>query len=194
MKRIVVVLLWFHFVILLLCSTICQAEVYGYQDKEGRWHFPDLKGESVMEAKGQRQDIDTNVYVASYMPIILEACRKYDISPAFVKAIIMAESAYDRTAVSKKGAKGLMQLMPETARRLNVGNPFSPQGNIEGGVQYLKYLLERFHNDLVLAAAAYNAGPARVEAASGIPPIPETRQFVQNVLYFYYQFKYAETN
>ena len=191
MKK-VLVLCWLQVVLVLWCGGSGHAELYGYQDREGRWHFPDLRTGGAVEERGKHTNV--SVSLATYMPIISDVSKRYSISPALVKAIIMAESAYDRAAISRKGAKGLMQLMPETARQLNVGNPFSVRGNIEGGVKYLKYLLDKFHNDPALAAAAYNAGPARVEAAGDIPPIPETRQFVQRVLYFYNQFKYEETN
>ncbi|MBW2082432.1 MAG: lytic transglycosylase domain-containing protein [Deltaproteobacteria bacterium] len=179
-------------VIVLSGLAVSQAEIYGYQDKEGRWHFPDIKAQGEITRKMDRVRVDKDYYLASYMPLIHSASTKYGVDEALIKAIVMAESRYDRTAISRKGAVGLMQLMPETAGRFNVSNPFSPKDNIEGGVHYLKTLLTRFHNDIVLAVAAYNAGPGRVEACGGIPPIPETKQFVRRVLYYYYQFKYAQ--
>ncbi len=169
-------------------------EIYGYQDKDGYWHFPVTRGLETGRRNDGEDDFHRDVSLAAYMPHITAASKKYGVSPAFVMAIIMAESGYDHTAVSNKGAMGLMQLMPQTAARLKVGNPFCPGNNIDGGVRYLKYLLEKFDNDIALAAAAYNAGPSRVEAAEDIPPIPETRQFVRRVLSFYYQFKWAESN
>ena len=172
-----------------------RGEIYGYQDEDGYWHFPQFNPSDTERAPTHRaKGLQKDVFLACYRPYIIAACRKYKVNPAFVMAIIMAESGYDRTAVSRKGAMGLMQLMPRTAKRLNVGNPFSPHNNIEGGVRYLRHLLDRFHNDIALTAAAYNAGASRVEAVGGIPPIPETRQFVRKVLYFYYQFKCAEIN
>ncbi|RLB40043.1 MAG: lytic transglycosylase [Deltaproteobacteria bacterium] len=176
---------------LVFASAVSWAEIYGYQDKEGRWHFPDTKI-ARRAFRGSREPLqDRDLYLASYVPLIHSVSKKYGVEEALVKAVVMAESLYDRTAVSSKGAIGLMQLMPETARRLKVKNPFSPRDNLEGGVCYLKELLARFDNDIVLAVAAYNAGPRKVEACGGVPPIAETKRFVRKVLYYYYQFKYA---
>ncbi len=103
------------------------------------------------------------------------------VAPRLVKSIIRAESNGDPAAVSPKGAMGLMQLMPDTAREYQVSNPFDPVANIRGGVRYLKKLLEEFSGDLSLALAAYNAGPGKVRKYQGVPPYPETRQFIQRV-------------
>ena len=172
--------------------TASNAEIYGYQDSDGRWHFPHVRGKVAGSDKKGRCGTRKDYYLASYMPLIHSASQKYGVEEALIKAVVMAESGYDWTAMSRKGAVGLMQLMPKTARSLKVGNPFSPKANIEGGVRYLKYLLKRFDNDMVLAVAAYNAGPARVESAGSIPPVPETKRFVQRVLYLYHQFKYGQ--
>jgi soluble lytic murein transglycosylase-like protein len=99
-----------------------------------------------------------------------------------VKAVIKAESNFDRMAVSRKGALGLMQLMPSTAAEQRVRDAFDPRDNIEGGVSYLRELLERFGHNLPLALAAYNAGPGRVEREGGIPRIAETQQYLAKVL------------
>src|SRR3989304_7157644 len=98
--------------------------------------------------------------------------RAHNLSPELVKAIIKAESNGERFAVSPKGAQGMMQLMPFTAKQLNVSDPFDPVGNIEGGVKYIKELLGTFGGHLVHAVAAYNAGPAAVKKDGGIPPFP----------------------
>ena len=165
------------------------AEIYGYQDREGYWHFPDEEVYNQGGRASQGVVEDRYFRFASYMPVIRAAAIKYGVEEALVKAIVMAESDFQWTAISKKGAVGLMQLMPETAKWLKVRNPFCPKENIEGGVRYLKDLLSRFNKDIVLAVAAYNAGPNRVEAYGGVPPINETRQFVWRVLYYYHQFK-----
>lgn len=120
--------------------------------------------------------------------IIAEISAKFSIEASLVKAIITAESNCDPTAVSKKGAQGLMQLMPRTARHLNVTRPFDPRENIIGGVKYIKGLLASY-GDLRLALAAYNAGPGAVEKYAGIPPYRETINYVKKVLRYYKKFK-----
>lgn len=110
---------------------------------------------------------------------------KYNLEPDLIRAVIRTESNGDRRALSKKGAMGLMQLMPSTANDMNVAHPFNPEENIEGGTKYLKYLLQRFGGDLPLALAAYNAGPAVVEKYGSVPPIRETREYVRKVLALY---------
>ena len=111
--------------------------------------------------------------------------KRYNIDPNLIKAIIRAESGFDRYAVSKKGAQGLMQLMPDTAREMRVSDPFDPGQNIAGGVRYLRKLLKMFNGNLVLSLAAYNAGPGKVEKAGGVPRINETRRYIQRVLNYY---------
>lgn len=104
------------------------------------------------------------------------------VDPALVKAVITVESCFDTHAVSRVGAKGLMQLMPATASELGVHNVFNPEENIRAGVQYLRQMLERFGHNTRLALAAYNAGPSAVERYRGIPPYRETRNYVRKVL------------
>jgi soluble lytic murein transglycosylase-like protein len=120
--------------------------------------------------------------------IIHDIASEYKIDPALVKAIIKAESNADPQAVSRKGAQGLMQLMPETARELNVKRPFDPKENIIGGVKYIKGLMASY-GDLRLALAAYNAGPGTVKKYAGIPPYRETINYVRRVLRYYRDFK-----
>jgi Transglycosylase SLT domain len=117
---------------------------------------------------------------APYAEIIDRASALHGVDPSLVRAVIQVESAYRPGAVSRKGAMGLMQLMPETARRYAVRNPFDPESNIAAGIQHLRALLDRF--DLALALAAYNAGEAAVARFQGIPPYPETRDYVRQVL------------
>jgi soluble lytic murein transglycosylase-like protein len=115
--------------------------------------------------------------------------RRYQVDPPLIKAIIQAESDFDHRAVSRKGAQGLMQLMPETARELNVGNPFNPREKIDGGTRYLRQLLDNFNGNLTLSLAAYNAGPGLVTRTGGVPDIPETQQYVTKVLKHYKEYK-----
>lgn len=114
--------------------------------------------------------------------------RQQQLDPALISAIIKAESDFDPDAVSRAGAIGLMQLMPQTAVRLDVRDPFNPEENIAGGARYLRYLLDRFHGNLPLALAAYNAGATRVEQYKTLPPIHETRHYVKKVLRLYRQY------
>jgi len=117
-----------------------------------------------------------------YVDEIREISRQYGVDPTLVEAIVRAESAFSRTAVSAKGAGGLMQLMPMTAAALGVLDRFDPRENIRGGVRHLRYLLDRYQGSVALAVAAYNAGEGAVDAHRGIPPYPETEQYVQRVL------------
>jgi soluble lytic murein transglycosylase-like protein len=121
--------------------------------------------------------------------LISEFAKKYAVDFALIKAMIRAESGFNPRAVSRKGAKGLMQLMPETALRMNVSNAFNPKENIEGGVRYFKYLLSLFNNDLRLSLAAYNAGENVVAQLGTIPPYRETVDYVRRVLDFYRSYK-----
>lgn len=120
--------------------------------------------------------------------IIREVSEKYEIDSALVKAIVTVESNSNPKAVSKKGAKGLMQLMPSTARELKVDRPFDPRENIVGGVKYIKGLMASY-GDLRLALAAYNAGPGTVKKFAGIPPYRETIDYVKKVIRYYKKFK-----
>jgi soluble lytic murein transglycosylase-like protein len=112
--------------------------------------------------------------------------RTYRLDPKLIDAVIIVESAYEPEAVSSKGAKGLMQLMPDTAKRFDVSDPFNPIANLHGGARYLRLLLDRFDNDVKLALAAYNAGENAVDDYGGkVPPYEETRTYVSRVLKLY---------
>jgi soluble lytic murein transglycosylase-like protein len=114
--------------------------------------------------------------------VISAASGRHHLDPDLVNSVIMAESGFQVRAVSPKGARGLMQLMPGTASQLGVPNAFDPQANVEGGTKYLRELLERYNFDLVKALAAYNAGPHRVEQFGGVPPYYETRVYVARIV------------
>ena len=115
-------------------------------------------------------------------PVISLAASRAGISSDLVRAVILQESAFDPCAVSSKGALGLMQLMPATARQLGVSNPFDPKQNVEAGAGLLRQLIDRYGGDLSLALSAYNAGPSRVDRAGGVPNITETTNYVRSVL------------
>jgi soluble lytic murein transglycosylase-like protein len=124
-----------------------------------------------------------------FHPIILKAANRFQVDPALVKAIIMAESGYDPRAISKLGAKGLMQLMPATAEEFGVEDIFNPKHNINAGVGYFKKLLNRFDGDIKLALAAYNAGTSKVRQYQGVPPFKATRYYIKKVFEYYQIYK-----
>lgn len=121
------------------------------------------------------------VYTGEFDLHIAAAATAYGVSPDLVRAVIQVESEYDHLAVSSKGAQGLMQLMPDTARRFGVGDPFDPRQNIFGGVQYLRFLLDLFQDDVILACAGYNAGENAVLRHNGVPPYKETQAYVRKI-------------
>jgi hypothetical protein len=123
-------------------------------------------------------------------PIILQASNRYQVDSALIKAIILAESNYNPKAISKKGAKGLMQLMPKTAEALGVADSFNPEHNINAGVRYFKKLLNQFNGDVKLALAAYNAGSREVRKYQGVPPFKATQYYIKKV--FKYRQYYKE--
>lgn len=123
--------------------------------------------------------------VTRYDPMIVEEARALGVDPLLVKAVIHVESRFDRLAVSKRGAAGLMQLMPKTGRHFGADNRFDPRQNVRAGVTYLKQLLTRFRGDHRLALAAYNAGETAVARYRGVPPFKETQRYVREVLGVY---------
>ena len=127
--------------------------------------------------------------ITKYDSLITKASQKYNVESALIKAVIKAESNFNHMAVSRKGAKGLMQLMPSTASSLQVRDSFHPENNIEGGVRYLRYLLRYFNDNLPLALAAYNAGENAVIKYGGVPPYRETQNYVQRVLSYLDKYK-----
>jgi hypothetical protein len=124
--------------------------------------------------------------------VVDSASAAYHLDPDLVNSVIHAESGFNTHAVSPKGARGLMQLMPSTAGQLGVNDPFDPQANVTGGSRYLRELLERYNFDLVKALAAYNAGPNRVEQYQGVPPFRETRAYVARIVHEYNKKKLAQ--
>ena len=135
-------------------------------------------------ACGPRPGVDfgtIRLNTQAYSAEITAAAREFGVEEAVVRAVIHAESAFDPTSLSRTGAQGLMQLMPETAQRFGVANPWEPSQNIRGGTQYLAWLLHRYNGNLTLAAAGYNAGEGAVDRYGGVPPYSETQYYVQRV-------------
>ncbi len=128
-----------------------------------------------------------------HAPIIQQYSDLYGVNQELIKAIITVESCFDRYAVSRVGAKGLMQLMPETAKLMGVHNVFNAKDNIRGGTRYFRQMLELFEFDVELALAAYNAGPNAVQKYKGIPPYKETQGYVKKVIKHYNSFSEAKS-
>ena len=124
-----------------------------------------------------------------FHPIIYQVAKRYEVEPAIIKAIIMAESSFNPKAVSHKGAQGLMQLMPQTAEYMGVKDSFNPEHNIDGGVKYFKILLDRFNGNVQFALAAYNAGSRNVRKYNGVPPFKATKLYIKKVLKYYEEYK-----
>lgn len=163
------------------------ADIYKYVDEEGVLHLTNVPTE--VNAKYTLVLREKPVYfipgtdVNKYDQLIVKAADKYRVDSALVKAVIKAESNFNHQAVSRAGARGLMQLMPKTANYLQVADSFHPENNIEGGVRYLRYLLNLYQNNLPLALAAYNAGEGTISRYNGqIPPYRETQSYVQRVI------------
>ena len=168
-----------------------RADIYMYIDSKGVLHFSNVPTSSqyrfyIKERPARNRD---NPDARGFDRIIREAARRHGLSEPLLKAIIKAESNFDPRAVSKKGAKGLMQIMPKNFSALNIRNPFNPRENIMGGAKYFKNLHTRYKGKLPLALAAYNAGPQVVDRYKNIPPYPETRDYVEKVMKYYYVYK-----
>ena len=170
------------------------ADVYVYKDKNGVMTFTNVPSHGgyrrvLRETNGQVTK--ASLAYASYDDLILTAAGRYGVDAELVRAVIKTESDFNSTARSRKGAMGLMQLMPETARLHNVGDAYDPRANVDGGVRHLRMLLDRYQGDIELSLAAYNAGSAAVEKHGGIPPFAETREYVRRVLQFYDSYRSA---
>lgn len=178
-------------VVSMLAVFTAEAEIYRYIDKNGVWHFTNVPSSSKYRLyRSYELGIRFSTYTTDkYDHIIREASKKYNVSFPLVKAIIKAESSFNPRARSRKGAKGLMQLMPATQRLLDVYNPYDPEENIMGGTRYFKYLLNRFNGKLQYALAGYNAGPQNVATYDGIPPFQETKEYVVKVMRYYKEYK-----
>lgn len=177
-----------------------QAQMYLCRDSSGSVNFTNVRNSPNCTAykikkksnhwTNRRSSIGTGKTNRSqYDHDIRRIARRYRIDPPLIKAIIHVESDFNHRAVSSQGAKGLMQLMPGTARELRVSNPFNAKENIDGGTRYFRKMLDSFGGNLILSLAAYNAGPGRVARTGGVPQIKETRRYVNKVLKRYKVYK-----
>jgi soluble lytic murein transglycosylase-like protein len=175
----------------LAVPAVAPADIYKFVDKDGVVHFsnvPTTGGKWVLVIREQRVQFNLGQNFEKYEPEIWKASQRYSVDYNLVRAVIKAESNFNPKAVSRAGAKGLMQLMPQTASILQVNDSFHPEENIDGGVRYLRYLLNLYNDNLQLALAAYNAGEKAVFKYRGIPPYPETQTYVQRVVGYYQKY------
>ena len=178
--------------LILWLPTVGVADVYVYKDKQGVLTFtnvPSHQGFRRVIREGNATLSGSGLAASSYEGLIRSASNRHNVDAALIRAIIKVESDFDSSARSQKGATGLMQLMPETARLHNVADLYDPSDNIEGGVRHLKLLLGKYQGDLALSLAAYNAGIKAVERHGGIPPFAETRDYVKRVLSYYQTYR-----
>ena len=200
--------------LILVCTallfSLCQprrvvADIYQYTDDNGVMHFSNVsvgtakKYRNLKSAAAAKQQTTTKPRAttrsrgtfsssnipSAYVDIINTACNRHGIDPSLVHAIVKVESDFNPYALSRKGAMGLMQLMPQTAVEMKVGNSFNPHDNIDGGVRYLRYLMDRYEGNLPLALAAYNSGETAVKKWGTIPPYQETQNYVQRIMRIY---------
>ncbi len=181
-------------------STEAKADIFSFTDERGVVHFTNIpsldrryklvRREAGSAPRPTQTYMPTEADIRRYQGIVEAAAKSHGVDASLVHAVISAESGYNPNAVSRKGASGLMQLMPDTARRYGVQNMFDPVQNVHGGVRYLKDLLGMFNGNIELAVAGYNAGEnAVIRAGNRIPPYNETVAYVPKVIDYYHKFR-----
>jgi len=180
--------------IFLIFAGAAHADVYAYKDKSGVITFtnvPNHGGYRRVLKESNGQVAKASLMSNAYDDLIQIAAGRHQVDAQLIRAVIKTESDFNSNARSNKGAMGLMQLMPGTARLHNVADAYDPNENVDGGVRHLRMLLDRYQGDLELSLAAYNAGSAAVEKHGGIPPFAETREYVRRVLRLYDSYRGA---
>ena len=167
---------------------VVQADIYLFIDSQGVLHFSNAPTSSQYTLYIKERPKPATA-TKKYDGIIQEASNTFDLSFSLLKAMIKVESDFDSRAISKKGALGLMQIMPQNLQAFNIREPYDPKDNIMGGARYFKSLIERFEGKLPLALAAYNAGPTIVDKYRDIPPFKETQDYVKKVMKYFYLYK-----
>jgi len=176
----------------IVLSSPVQADIFRYIDENGVMHFTNAPTSSIQKYRlflKERPIITRRYSTEKYDNLISDASERYGVSFPLLKAIIKAESDFDPLVVSKKGATGLMQIMPQNFKSLGIKDPFDPWQNINAGARYFKQMFDRFNGKLSLSLAAYNAGPTAVDRYKTIPPYEETEEYVRRVLKYYYNYK-----
>ena len=183
--------LWVLLLLVVLAGAPASADIYMYRDADGVMHFTNTPSspEYRLYIRTRKPRFYTPANINKYDRIIKEAARRHGVDFSLLKAIIQAESSFNPQAVSQKGARGLMQIMPQNYPALNIKDPFDPQQNIMGGTRYFRTLFDRYNGKLALTLSAYNAGPTVVDRYQRIPPIPETERYVEKVMRYYRHYK-----
>lgn len=166
-----------------------EAAFYKYVDSEGIVHFTNKPQKGTQYAYYKAESHEDGKHFYSYDELIYSKARKYGVPPWLVKAVVKAESNFKSRAVSRAGARGLMQLMPKTALLFGVHDVFDPEQNVDGGVRYLKRLIDKYDGKVLYALAAYNAGETVVNKYGGIPPYKETKNYIKKVLAYSKEYK-----
>lgn len=173
-------------------SVLADADIYSYVSPSGTVHMTNVPSDRKFAPVTGKGRYHAGVSDRELEEAVARYAQQYRLSPALLMAVIKAESDFNPTIISKAGAVGLMQLIPETAIRHGVRNLYDMRENIAGGAKHLRYLLDRFHGNVRLALAAYNAGERKVDRYRRIPPFKETRSYVKKVMGFYRDFRSAE--